>query len=103
MEKLLTIEETAKLVSLSEVQVRRYISDGRLPSVRFGKRAIRVKPSDLERFVEERLGVEAQPMSIASQCAGLKKDGEPCRAQAVRGTRFCQWHQDQAEGGQGDD
>ena len=51
---LLTIPEAAELLRLSVVQVRRYVADGSLLSVRFGRRAIRIKPADLERFIEER-------------------------------------------------
>jgi excisionase family DNA binding protein len=53
-ERLLTVQEAAEILSLSVVQVRRYIADGSLPVIRFGRRAIRIKPSDLERFIEAR-------------------------------------------------
>jgi len=59
-EKLLTVEEAAEILSLSVVQVRRYITDGSLPVIRFGRRAIRIKPSDLERFIEERRGGKSE-------------------------------------------
>lgn len=54
MKPLLTIPQAAELLNLSVVQVRRYVADGSLSSVRFGRRAIRIKPGDLERFIEER-------------------------------------------------
>src|SRR5688572_18626973 len=39
--ELLTVEETAQLLKVVPVTVRRYIADGRLPAVRVG-RAVRV-------------------------------------------------------------
>ena len=54
LERLLTIEQAAEIMGLSVVHTRRFVADGRLPSVRFGRRAIRIRPSDLAAFIEER-------------------------------------------------
>jgi excisionase family DNA binding protein len=54
IEQLLTVEQVAEILQLSTVQVYRYLKDGRLPKVKLGRRAVRVRPEDLERFIEER-------------------------------------------------
>lgn len=50
MSEFLTIKETAELLRLSPVTIRRYINSGALAAVRVG-RAIRVRPEAIERFV----------------------------------------------------
>ena len=40
--ELLTVDETARLLKVAPVTVRRYIAEGRLPAVRVG-RAVRVR------------------------------------------------------------
>lgn len=56
-EPLLGIPDAAKILNVSEKQVRRYINDPdprkRLPVIRFG-RLIRIDPVDLERFIRDR-------------------------------------------------
>src|SRR3954451_16694695 len=56
--ELLTVEETAAMLRVSKVTVRRFIADGRLPAVKVG-RAVRVEKADAERV--------AQPTTINSQ------------------------------------
>jgi excisionase family DNA binding protein len=47
---LLTVKETAQLLRVSPITIRRYIAAGRLEAVRIG-RGIRVHPEAVERFV----------------------------------------------------
>lgn len=47
---LLTIEEVATALNVSEKTVRRMIQDRRLASVRVGVRSIRVSAVELERY-----------------------------------------------------
>lgn len=56
MEKnvLMTIGEVAEHLRLSRWTVRRYVRDGVLPASKIG-RFWRVRPQDLEKFIEERL------------------------------------------------
>jgi excisionase family DNA binding protein len=49
-ENFLTMSEVAERCSLSERQIRRHIQQGHLRVVRIG-RAVRIKPSDEERFI----------------------------------------------------
>lgn len=44
---LLTVEETAKLLKVSQITIRRYISSGRLPAVRIG-RGVRIERDSIE-------------------------------------------------------
>ena len=47
--ELLTIQETADILRVSQVTVRRFIKSRRLPAVRVG-RALRVKREDVEKL-----------------------------------------------------
>lgn len=50
-EPLLTVREAAERCRLSVRQMWRHIADQRLAVVRIG-RAVRVRPSDLDRFID---------------------------------------------------
>ena len=50
-DKLLTIEEVAKILRVSERSVNRYIVSGKLRASKIGW--WRIKQSDLDRFLEE--------------------------------------------------
>lgn len=49
--ELLTVQETAAMLKVSAVTVRRFIADGRLPAVKIG-RAVRVEKADVERVTK---------------------------------------------------
>ena len=57
MDKLLTMKEAATLLGFESKNsyrtVQKYIKEGKLPCVRLGPN-VRVKLSDLEKFVEDR-------------------------------------------------
>lgn len=48
---LLRPAEVAKALAVSRTQVYRLLASGELPSLHFGGRTVRVRPSDLERFI----------------------------------------------------
>ena len=50
--ELLTIKETAQMLKVNPITIRRYIEDGRLPAVRVG-RGVRVRKEAVDHFVEE--------------------------------------------------
>ena len=50
--KLLKAEEVASLLGISKSFVYTLIRKGQLPAIRFGA-AVRVKPDDLERFIQD--------------------------------------------------
>lgn len=50
---LLTLEQTARMLSVSPKTIRRLVGGGQLPCVRVG-RVLRFQPADLFRFVEAR-------------------------------------------------
>ncbi len=52
MTKLLSIENTAQLLSISPWTVRKYIACGRLQPVRIGRRVL-VAETEIERFVAQ--------------------------------------------------
>ncbi len=52
MKPMLTIRETAELLSIGESSVRRMVKSGALPSCRFGPRTIRVPSAELGTFIQ---------------------------------------------------
>ncbi len=56
---LVTAEEIAALLKVSPKSIYRWASEGRLPAFREG-RLIRFLESDVEAFVQERIGVRAR-------------------------------------------
>ena len=53
-EELLTIEQVADRLQLHPDTIRRYIRERKLPGVRISSTVVRVKKSDLDKFIEER-------------------------------------------------
>jgi len=53
MERLLTVNEAAKILRLNSETVARYIREGKISAVKFG-RVWRVEEKDLEEFIRER-------------------------------------------------
>ena len=53
-EPLLTIPEVAKYLHRSERSVWSDVYTGKLPIIRVGPRSVRVDPSDLSVFIEQR-------------------------------------------------
>jgi len=51
-DEILTVEEAAKFLKLSQGQVRKLIREGELPVIRRGRRYTRVHAKDLLEFVE---------------------------------------------------
>lgn len=50
-DSLLTINQAAERLNVTHGCVRAWVRDGRLPAVRVGTRALRVRPEDLDRVV----------------------------------------------------
>ena len=50
--ELLTIQETAQMLKVNPITVRRYIESGRLPAVRVG-RGVRVRKEAVDQLIEE--------------------------------------------------
>ncbi len=51
-DEFLTVTEIADLLKLNQQTVRNMIDRGELPAVRVGSRRVRVRRSDLDRFLE---------------------------------------------------
>ena len=51
MSKLLSIRQTAEVLAMSEVSVRRMVRDGRLEHIRIG-RALRVTLTSIEKIIK---------------------------------------------------
>jgi excisionase family DNA binding protein len=59
-ERLMTVKDVAVYLQYSEVQTRRLIASGEIPSIRIGKkgRAIKVVPEELQKYIQNKLGVK---------------------------------------------
>jgi excisionase family DNA binding protein len=49
--ELITVQETARMLKVSPLTVRRYIADGRLPAVKVG-RSVRVRKEVLDQLIK---------------------------------------------------
>ena len=52
IENLITFARAAETLGVSLRQFRRLIDSGKLPFVRIGERAPRIRPSDLKRYLD---------------------------------------------------
>jgi excisionase family DNA binding protein len=52
MEKLLTVKELAVFLGVTPTCVYRWLGENRLPVVRFSKRCVRFRESDIQELVE---------------------------------------------------
>ena len=53
MEKLLTVTELATILNVAPGSVYHWISQNRLPVVRFSKRCVRFRESDVKRLLDD--------------------------------------------------
>ena len=53
---LLTASDVARVLNCSQSLAYRFMQDGSIPAVRLG-RAVRVRPQDLDEFIEARLSI----------------------------------------------
>lgn len=74
--EFLTVNETAAMLKVSPLTVRRHIAAGRLGVVRVG-RAVRVRREAIERFIEPEPPMARQPEDPASRTWPLFTDDDP--------------------------
>lgn len=60
--ELLTVQETARLLKVSTITIRRYIASGRLPAVKVG-RVVRVRREAIDQCLEP---IQPKPTRPAS-------------------------------------
>jgi excisionase family DNA binding protein len=53
MSDLMTVAEAANFAAISERTTRAMIRDGRMPSIRVGKRSVRLSRTALEKWLHE--------------------------------------------------
>lgn len=54
MQKMYTVKEAAKLMSIDRKMVYKMIEEDKLPAYRLSERNIRIKENDLERWLDKR-------------------------------------------------
>jgi excisionase family DNA binding protein len=52
MDKLLTVSELAEVLHVAPGSIYHWLSQGRLPAVRFGKRCVRFRQDDIRAFLD---------------------------------------------------
>ena len=65
-DSFLTVDEIAELLKVNPQTVRNWIDRGELPAVRIGSRRVRVRQSDLDRFIEA--GATSAPDGSQAPC-----------------------------------
>lgn len=50
-EQLLTVNQVAERLQIHPISVRLKIKDGTIKSIRVGKKSIRIRPEDLEKYI----------------------------------------------------
>jgi len=63
LEKLLTVKELAELLGIAPGSIYHWLSQGRLPCVRFSRRCVRFRESDLESLLDRMSGSKKEPVS----------------------------------------
>ena len=62
LERLLNLTEVSDVLGLKdEGTVRDLVMRGELPAVRLNQRVVRIRPSDLQKFLKDRTTVPPQP------------------------------------------
>ena len=61
MEKLLTIRELAERLNIAEGTAYHWLSQGRLKCIRFSKRCVRFRESDVQQTIDELATNTVQP------------------------------------------
>ena len=52
IDALLTLDQTSKLLNVSTRQVYRLIAEGKFPVIMVGKRSPRLRPSDIQEYLQ---------------------------------------------------
>ena len=75
----LTVFEIADLLKVKQQTVRNWIDAGSLPAVRIGSRRVRVRGSDLDRFIAAGMAVASAEGSEVVSDASSSDRAEPDR------------------------
>lgn len=62
MDNMLTVQQVALRLNVSQTSVYRWLRAGKLPAVKLGHRQVRIKEADLEAFIRARAIAPAQPV-----------------------------------------
>ena len=103
MGDFVNIAEAADMLAVNVRTVRRWLKAGtlrgavRLPGRGGGEwRIPREAVADLLATGVPR--AEVNPLDSVPRCQGVRANGEPCRGLAVKGSKYCRYHQSQAKG-----
>lgn len=60
MDRLLTVRELAERLRVTPTCVYRWLGEGRLPAVRFSKRCVRFRESDVQQLLDQLRNADAE-------------------------------------------
>jgi excisionase family DNA binding protein len=60
MDRLLTVRELAERLRVTPTCVYRWLAESRLPAVRFGKRCVRFRESDVQQLLDQLRSVDSE-------------------------------------------
>jgi excisionase family DNA binding protein len=81
MEKLLTVGELAECLGISIGTAYHWLSQGRLPCVRFSARCVRFRESDLTKLIEDLArGVDCKSTPDGNQPERASKRASPAKS-----------------------
>ena len=97
----LTVSETARQLSVTTRTVRRWVADGFLPAAKIRGRGggeWRIPCEAVDKLLSGRVEPRGtNPMDVQQRCQGVTRRGERCKGIALRRSRFCRHHQNQAK------
>jgi excisionase family DNA binding protein len=70
--ELLTIQETARMLKVNPITIRRYIESGRLPAVRVG-RGVRVRKEAVDQLIEEVVWTASSPLPLSGRSMAAQR------------------------------
>ena len=96
---LLTVNQVAQHFAKDPRTIRRWVAEGRLPGAHYipGRFGAELR---IPREALYTVRIPKRPAPEVRTCAGVKRDGSPCGATALRDSPYCRWHQRQGESDQ---
>jgi len=72
--RLLKVQEVAEILGISKSYAFQLVSRGLIPSIRLGKKAVRVRPIDVENFISNNIQNEIETKNSIGTVDKSSKD-----------------------------